>query len=130
MRLHAVALALPFERPRLTAIDARLSLQQSDFGGDDPADAFIAAIERHSMAAARRYIPAPEITPPEPTPARHAPRPPTIDGDSVQHGCDKTAETGGNPGFSDGYADRESATANPSHGKILDLRRLRSLCEK
>jgi hypothetical protein len=129
MRLHAVALALPFERPRLTAVDARISLQQSDFGGEDVGDALIAALERRRAVREQKYI-ATEITPPEPTPGKHKPRPPVIDGAAVQHECDMAAESGGNPGVSNGYADYklryagQSATTGAGEWEPAAARRL------
>jgi hypothetical protein len=85
--------ASPFERPRLNAIAGRFTLERADSGGEDAGDALIEAILRRVQVAEKKYQPPPEITPPEPAPARHAPRAPEIDGEFVQHAADYRSAT-------------------------------------
>jgi hypothetical protein len=109
IRIQCAMAASPFERPRLTAVDARVSLQQPGDNGEDYGDALLNAIQRQYKVAEQKFI-ASELIPPDHRPVgKHAPRPPTIDGESARHGSDKAAETGGNAGVSDRMADMQSA---------------------
>jgi hypothetical protein len=84
LRTHALGIAIPFERPRLNAIDARILLEKAGSQADvedDPAGALINAIARRASMSGETYIA--EITPPSPPLARHARRPPIVDGDEL-----------------------------------------------
>jgi hypothetical protein len=89
----------------LTAVDARISLEQSGSSGEDAAEALIEALERRQAVSEQKYIT--EITPPDPVAGKHKPRPPVIDGAAVQHDCDMAAESGGNPGVPMDMADMQ-----------------------
>jgi hypothetical protein len=109
-RLHAVSIAIPFEHPRLNAVDARITLEQSGSSGDDYGDALLSAIERHYRVAEQKFVPLPQVLPPAPVVAKHAPRPPTIDGELAQHECNTAEKAEQSQQVADGYAEMESAT--------------------
>jgi hypothetical protein len=81
IRLDAAYAAMPFEHARLNNVDTRISLERAADNGDDYSDALLNSLLRYREAAEQKFIPAPEIVPPEPAPARHARRPPMIDAD-------------------------------------------------
>jgi hypothetical protein len=95
-QIYAAGQCLRFEHPPAVTVDGR-SVEQireevrREFcgaGGKDYGDALVAAFERHLAVKKNPTVPAPEIKPPGPIPARHAPQPPKIDGEPLQHGRD------------------------------------------
>jgi hypothetical protein len=95
MRLNAAYQAMSFEHPRLNAVDARVSLERAADNGDDAAEALIAALERRKAAIESKFVPALEVTAPEPAPAKHARRPPAIDEPLIRYQVRGTRKIGG-----------------------------------
>jgi hypothetical protein len=91
-QIVAAGQCLRFEHPPAVTVDGRsveeireqVRLEFFGAGGEDVGDVLIAAIERRRAVAKNPTVPAPEVIPPEPAPARHARRAPVLDGDSVQ----------------------------------------------
>jgi hypothetical protein len=120
-QIYAAGQCLRFERPPVITGDGRTVDQireevRAEFCRDDPRDALVEAILRHAEVARKKYEPPPEVTPPEPAPARHAPRPPEIDGGSVQQACDTEEKPKQSQPVTPRYADTYSATRDsPPH---------------
>jgi hypothetical protein len=111
IRIQCAMAASPFERPRLNAVAGRFTVEQtgSGFGDDDPGDALIASILRRVEVAKKKHVPAPEVVPPPPTPARHAPRAPIVDGESAQQACDMAEKPEQSQPHKPRYADKQEA---------------------
>jgi hypothetical protein len=50
MRMQAAQAAAPYERPRLSSIDAKVDQHTTHHTGDDPGDALVDAISRRATA--------------------------------------------------------------------------------
>jgi hypothetical protein len=53
MRLQAAQAAAPYERPRLSSVDAKVDQRTTHLSGDDPRDALVNAVLRQDAAARR-----------------------------------------------------------------------------
>jgi hypothetical protein len=53
MRLSAAQGAAPYERPRLSSIDAKVDQRTTHLSGDDPGDALVDSIVRRAKSANR-----------------------------------------------------------------------------
>jgi hypothetical protein len=115
LRVQCAALAAPYERPRLTAVAAQITLGQSGASGDDPGEALVASILRRAEVARRKFVPS-EVIPPDPVAGKHKPRPPLIDGAAAQRECDTAEKSEQFQQVADGYADKQS----PGHQRPAD----------
>jgi hypothetical protein len=118
-QIYAAGQCLRFEHPPAVTVDGR-SVEEireqvrlecsTTASGEDVGDVLIRAIERRLAVSKSPTVPSPEVTPPGPAPARHAPRTLGIGADSAQQACDMEEKSEQYQPHKSRCADMRSAT--------------------